>query len=62
MKGYYAVNKEMVKIDTLEDAKKAHTLLVLHLLEWNKYKAAEALGIDRRTLYRMLERWKMLNE
>ena len=41
---------------TLEELKRWYVAKVLEEAEGNKARAAEVLGIDRRTLYRMLER------
>jgi transcriptional regulator with PAS, ATPase and Fis domain len=42
---------------TLEEVEKRHLTLVLRETKGNKVKAAKILGIDRRTLYRMAERF-----
>ena len=47
---------------TLEDAEKEHVLEALRLSGGNRTLAAERLGIQRRTLYKKLERWGMVRE
>lgn len=42
---------------TLEEVEKRHLIRVLKEMKGNKVKAAKVLGIDRRTLYRMAERF-----
>jgi transcriptional regulator with PAS, ATPase and Fis domain len=42
---------------TLEEVEKRHLMRVLKETRGNKVKAAKVLGIDRRTLYRMAERF-----
>ncbi|OQW40535.1 MAG: hypothetical protein A4C66_02290 [Nitrospira sp. HN-bin3] len=42
---------------TLEEVEKRHLIRVLKETKGNKVKAARILGIDRRTLYRMAERF-----
>jgi DNA-binding NtrC family response regulator len=44
---------------TLEEVEKRHLTRVLKETKGNKVKAAKILGIDRRTLYRMAERFGM---
>ena len=45
---------------TLEEVEKRHLMRVLKETKGNKVKAAKILGIDRRTLYRMAERFGMV--
>ncbi len=42
----------------LEEVERRYILRVLKLLDGNKSRAAELLGLDRRTLYRRLERYE----
>ena len=42
---------------TLEEVERRHLLRVLKEMKGNKVKTAKILGIDRRTLYRMAERF-----
>ncbi len=42
---------------TLEQAKQRHVETILSALAWNMGTAAKVLDIERRTLYRMCERW-----
>jgi DNA-binding NtrC family response regulator len=42
---------------SLEEVEKRHLVRVLKETKGNKVKAAKILGIDRRTLYRMAERF-----
>lgn len=46
----------------LDEIEKAHILDVLRREKGNKARAARALGIHRRKLYRLLERFKLHNE
>jgi DNA-binding NtrC family response regulator len=48
--------------ETLEDAEKEHVLEALRLCGGNRTLAAERLGIQRRTLYKKLERWGLMHE
>jgi DNA-binding NtrC family response regulator len=45
------------ELDDLASIEKAHVLDVLRREGGNKARAARALGINRRTLYRLLERY-----
>ena len=47
---------------TLEEAEKEHVLEVLRACGGNRTLAAERLNIQRRTLYKKLERWGLLHE
>lgn len=47
------------KPKTLEQVQREHVEHVLTLFGWNMTRAAQALDLDRRTLYRMLERMKL---
>jgi DNA-binding NtrC family response regulator len=44
-------------LPTLEDLERRYLLHVLHAANGNRTRAAEILGVDRRTLYRMAERF-----
>jgi two-component system, NtrC family, response regulator AtoC len=44
---------------TLEEVERRHILRILEETQGNHMRAAEILGIDRRTLYRKLERYKL---
>jgi len=45
--------------DSLEDVERAHILKVLEEASWNKSRAAAILGIDRKTLHRKAQRYKI---
>lgn len=47
---------------TLEAAIRSYVLKTLNENAWNKAKVARILEIDRRTLYRMITRWKLLEK
>jgi DNA-binding NtrC family response regulator len=47
---------------TLEDAEKEHVLQALRVAGGNRTLAAERLGIQRRTLYKKLERWGLMHK
>jgi DNA-binding NtrC family response regulator len=49
-------------LPSLEEMEKRYLAHVLGVLEGNRSRAAEALGIDRRTLYRMIERFGLDGE
>lgn len=45
-------------LPSLEEIKKKHVLNVLKTVEGNKTRAAQILGVDRKTLYRMMRSWR----
>lgn len=45
-------------IEPLEQVERRHILTVLKAMKGHRTKAAEALGLDRKTLYRKLERYR----
>jgi transcriptional regulator with PAS, ATPase and Fis domain len=46
-----------VELVSLDEIERRHIMRVLEALEGNKLQAAKVLGLDRRTLYRRLERY-----
>lgn len=44
-------------VATLEDLQRAHVQSVLTREKWNKARTARALGVNRRSLYRLIERF-----
>ena len=48
---------DSTEIVTLEQLERRYVMRALALLGNNKARAAQRLGIDRRTLYRKIERW-----
>lgn len=54
-------NSQIVS-QTLDEAEKEHVLEALRLSGGNRTLAAERLGIQRRTLYKKLERWGLVRE
>ena len=56
----FALNADAPEeIITLDELEKRYVLRVLHVVHDNRSRAAELLGIDRRTLYRKLDAWGM---
>ena len=47
---------------TLDELERRYVLRVIEAVSANKSAAARILGIERKTLYRMLERWGMTND
>jgi DNA-binding NtrC family response regulator len=45
--------------DNLEAMERRHVLSVLQRLKYNKVKAANSLGISRRSLYRLIEKYRL---
>lgn len=56
------IARSMSSSEKLEDLERAHVLQVLHSHDGNKARAARALGIHRRKLYRLLERFDIRPE
>jgi DNA-binding NtrC family response regulator len=54
-----ANDDEPSTIVSLEELERRHVTRVLETLGGNKTSTAQALGMDRRTLYRKLERWRI---
>jgi len=48
--------------DTIENLQREHVRKVLEREHWNKSRAARVLGLDRRSLYRLVEKYALLNE
>jgi two-component system NtrC family response regulator len=44
---------------TLEEVERSHISMVMHAVQGNKSKAAQVLGIGRKTLYRKLEEYRL---
>ena len=49
------------KSKTLEDMEKEHIINVLAQTEGNQTKASELLGINRKTLYKKIHRYKIFS-
>ncbi len=52
-----ALEKPFSDLPTLDDLERRYLLHVLDAVDGNRTRAAEILGTDRRTLYRMAERF-----
>ena len=50
-------NRQLPQLPSLDEIGREHTYRVLEYCAENKSVAAEVLGIDRKTLYRLLRRW-----
>jgi two-component system response regulator HydG len=46
------------EVVTIAELEKRHVLRVLSMVGGNKVRAAQVLGLDRKTLYRKLQRWR----
>jgi two-component system, NtrC family, response regulator len=44
---------------TLEELERSHISMVMHAVQGNKSRAAQVLGIGRKTLYRKLEEYRL---
>ena len=47
---------DLANVKTCDEVMKEHIVNVLGLCDWNYARAAKALGIDRRTVYRICKR------
>ncbi len=56
------VSKESPETPTLESIEKAYIYYIMNQAQGKKSKAAEMLGIDSSTLYRKLERYKLVDK
>lgn len=56
----FADRTQATHAQTLEDAEREHVLETLRQCGGNRTMAADRLGIQRRTLYKMLERWQQV--
>ena len=52
-----ANDQPFADLPTLDDLERRYLLYVLDAAQGNRTRAAEILGVDRRTLYRMAERF-----
>ena len=50
----------MLELPSLEEVERRYLAHVLKVTGGNKVKTSEILGIDRRTLYRKAEKYKLL--
>jgi transcriptional regulator of acetoin/glycerol metabolism len=55
--GFQQAGSDHEALLTLDEVEKRHLVRVLKETRGNKVKASKVLGIDRRTLYRMAERF-----
>lgn len=53
---------EAPEVLTMDEVERRYVIRVLKQLHGNKTMAADLLGVDRRTLYRKLERWDTPDE
>ena len=51
------IEQPFADLPTLEEIERRYLLHVLDAAQGNRTRAAEILGVDRRTLYRMAERF-----
>jgi DNA-binding NtrC family response regulator len=49
--------RDKPQLQTLEEVTRAYVVGVLAACKGHRAKAASVLGVDRKTLYRMLTRW-----
>ena len=55
-------DRDPEQLPTIEELERRYAEHVLDVVGWNKSLAAKVLGLDRRTLYRKLDRWKLADE
>jgi DNA-binding NtrC family response regulator len=49
---------EVPRLRALEDVVREYVLHALRVVDGNRSRVARELGMDRRTLYRKLDRWR----
>jgi transcriptional regulator of acetoin/glycerol metabolism len=51
--------KDDPRLMSLDDALRIHVLRVLEACNFSQARAARVLGVNRKTVYRMMERWNI---
>ena len=58
----FADNNSDLEIDNLEERERRHVARVLDRENWNRNATADALGITRRSLYRLIEKYRLVQQ